>query len=119
MYAGRIVEDLPAADLATEAKHPYTRALLAAVPDMDTDLTCRSPPIPGRAVDPAQLPGGMRVRGTMPARRRRTAAPSTRTSSTDGAGGRVACWHAGEPIVARHAAGARRHRDIETEEVLV
>ena len=37
MYAGRIVEDLPAADLPTGARHPYTRALLAAVPDMDTD----------------------------------------------------------------------------------
>ena len=37
MYAGRIVEDLPAADLLTGARHPYTRALLAAVPDMETD----------------------------------------------------------------------------------
>ncbi len=25
MYAGRIVEDLPAAELATAARHPYTR----------------------------------------------------------------------------------------------
>ena len=38
MYAGRIVEDLPAAELATAARHPYTRALAAAVPDMRTDL---------------------------------------------------------------------------------
>ena len=39
MYAGRIVEDLPAADLRNRAQHPYTRALVAAVPDMHTPWT--------------------------------------------------------------------------------
>jgi len=34
MYAGRVVESIAAADL-DHAEHPYTRALLAAVPDMD------------------------------------------------------------------------------------
>jgi peptide/nickel transport system ATP-binding protein len=34
MYAGRVVESIAAADLE-DAQHPYTRALLAAVPDMD------------------------------------------------------------------------------------
>jgi len=34
MYAGRVVESIAAADLEN-AQHPYTRALLAAVPDMD------------------------------------------------------------------------------------
>jgi peptide/nickel transport system ATP-binding protein len=34
MYAGRVVESIAAADL-DDAQHPYTRALLAAVPDMD------------------------------------------------------------------------------------
>ena len=53
MYAGRIVEDLPAAELPTAARHPYTRALVAAVPDMDTDLDRPLAVIPGRPVDPA------------------------------------------------------------------
>jgi peptide/nickel transport system permease protein len=36
MYRGHIVEDLAVSDLvAGRAAHPYTRALLAAVPDMD------------------------------------------------------------------------------------
>jgi|DewCreStandDraft_5_1066085.scaffolds.fasta_scaffold00112_139 ABC-type dipeptide/oligopeptide/nickel transport system ATPase subunit len=35
MLRGQIVEELPANRL-TEAQHPYTRALLAAVPDIDT-----------------------------------------------------------------------------------
>jgi peptide/nickel transport system ATP-binding protein len=34
MYAGRVVESIAAADLE-HARHPYTRGLLAAVPDMD------------------------------------------------------------------------------------
>ncbi|MET8161912.1 ABC transporter ATP-binding protein [Sphaerisporangium sp. NPDC005289] len=32
MYAGRIVEEGPAADVLAEPAHPYTRALMAAVP---------------------------------------------------------------------------------------
>src|SRR3954454_1994532 len=48
MYAGRIVEDLPAAELATDARHPYPRALVAAVPAMDPDLDEPLAVIPGR-----------------------------------------------------------------------
>ncbi|WP_328326617.1 dipeptide/oligopeptide/nickel ABC transporter permease/ATP-binding protein [Kribbella sp. NBC_00382] len=58
MYAGRIVEDLPSADLAAGARHPYTRALLAAVPDLETPLDEPLAVIPGRPVDPAAFPTG-------------------------------------------------------------
>ncbi|MFT3690940.1 ABC transporter ATP-binding protein [Paenirhodobacter sp.] len=34
LYLGRIVEELPARDFAGGANHPYTRALLAALPDL-------------------------------------------------------------------------------------
>jgi ABC-type dipeptide/oligopeptide/nickel transport system ATPase component len=37
MNAGQIVEELRASELSS-AQHPYTRALLAAVPHMGTDL---------------------------------------------------------------------------------
>ena len=55
---------------ATGARHPYTRALVAAVPDMDTDLDRPLAIIPGRPVDPADVPAGLRVRRPLPARRR-------------------------------------------------
>lgn len=48
MYAGLVVEDLPTADLMTKAVHPYTRALINAVPDMQTDRSRELATIPGR-----------------------------------------------------------------------
>ncbi|MDQ6523780.1 ABC transporter ATP-binding protein [Nocardioides sp. LHD-245] len=42
MYAGRIVESGPAAEVISAPRHPYTRALLDAVPSLTTD---RSQPL--------------------------------------------------------------------------
>ncbi len=97
MYAGRIVEDLPAADLWTAAKHPYTCALVAAVPDMATDLDAPLASIPGRPVDPAEVPVGCAYAARCPLAddRCRTTDPELRT---DAAGNRVACWHPGETL---------------------
>ena len=97
MYAGRIVEDLPAADLATAAKHPYTRALLAAVPDMDTHLHLPLATIAGRPVDPAQLPEGCAYAARCPLADARCRAVDPHLA-TDEDGDRVACWRAGEPM---------------------
>ncbi|UQU67847.1 dipeptide/oligopeptide/nickel ABC transporter permease/ATP-binding protein [Couchioplanes caeruleus] len=58
MYAGRIVEDLPSGALLRDARHPYTRALVAAVPGMETDRDRPLAVIPGRPPDPARLPSG-------------------------------------------------------------
>jgi peptide/nickel transport system ATP-binding protein len=42
MYAGRIVEEAPANDLAAAPEHPYTRQLFAAIPDLLGDTAVRS-----------------------------------------------------------------------------
>jgi oligopeptide/dipeptide ABC transporter ATP-binding protein len=47
MYAGRIVEHAPAAALFNDAQHPYTRALLSAVPSIDDQERGPLPTIPG------------------------------------------------------------------------
>jgi peptide/nickel transport system permease protein len=97
MYAGRIVEDLPAADLGAAARHPYTRALIAAVPDMDTDLDDELAVIPGRPVDPADVPTGcaFAARCALATMRCHVEDPPL---ETDSAGRRVACWHADGPV---------------------
>ena len=59
MYAGRVVEQAPAATLFREAQHPYTLALLAAMPAIDTAAT-RLEPIPGRMPAPGTAPPGCR-----------------------------------------------------------
>jgi oligopeptide/dipeptide ABC transporter ATP-binding protein len=97
MYAGRIVEDLPAAVLATEAQHPYTRLLVAAVPDMSIDIRTPLAVIPGRPVDPAHVPIGCPFAPRCPLADARCHVEDP-PLVTDEKGRRVACWHAGEPL---------------------
>lgn len=56
LYAGRVCEDGPAADLLEGPQHPYTRALLAARLSAVDDAGVRS--IPGAAPDPLERIGG-------------------------------------------------------------
>jgi oligopeptide/dipeptide ABC transporter ATP-binding protein len=57
MYTGRIVETGPVGEVLTSPAHPYTRALLAAVVDLD-DGDTPPRPIPGAIPDPARLSPG-------------------------------------------------------------
>ncbi len=58
MYAGRIVEDVDVETLLSRPAHPYTRALLAAAPDLEVDRSLPLATIPGRPPDLAALPQG-------------------------------------------------------------
>ena len=58
MYAGRVVEQAPAARLYRHPLHPYTRGLLASVPRLDGAAGERLVPIDGAPPDLAALPPG-------------------------------------------------------------
>jgi peptide/nickel transport system permease protein len=99
MYAGRIVENLPAGELSIRARHPYTRALVAAVPDMDVDLHRPLPVIPGRPVDPGHQPAGCAYAARCPLATAQCLREDPELVA-DEAGRWVACWHAGQPLPA-------------------
>jgi peptide/nickel transport system ATP-binding protein len=56
MYAGRIIEQGPAAELFQNPAHPYTRHLVAAAPDMSTENEMVG--LSGRAPAPGKRPVG-------------------------------------------------------------
>ncbi|UKI31871.1 MAG: ABC transporter ATP-binding protein [Lentisphaeria bacterium] len=59
MYAGNLVEYAPARELIDHPRHPYTRALLAAVPKLGGEGG-RLSTIPGHVPSPGEFPGGCR-----------------------------------------------------------
>jgi oligopeptide/dipeptide ABC transporter ATP-binding protein len=93
MYAGRIVEELPSDRLTIDPLHPYTRALLAAVPDIAHDRSQPLEFIPGQTPDIGNPPRGCPYHPRCPLAmdicRERT--PPLERHGIDR---RVACWAA-------------------------
>jgi len=56
MYAGRLVEVAPIAEIITKPRHPYTRALIGALPSLERRGTLAG--IPGLAPLLRELPPG-------------------------------------------------------------
>ena len=62
MYLGRIVEEAQTEELIAHPTHPYTRALLSAVPVPDPAHEYTAVPIKGELPSPIDLPSGCRFR---------------------------------------------------------
>jgi peptide/nickel transport system ATP-binding protein len=83
MYAGRLVEEGPVAEIFAAASHPYTRMLLAAVPRIDASRELVA--IPGRAPSPGSRPHGCPFAPRCPLREERceAAMPEARKVGDD------------------------------------
>jgi peptide/nickel transport system ATP-binding protein len=58
MYAGRLVESAATPELFANPRHPYTEALLSAVPKPDPRVRTEPMVLPGEVADAANLPSG-------------------------------------------------------------
>src|SRR6185295_9986889 len=58
MYLGRIVEAGLTEDVFGNPQHPYTKALMRAIPEIDPDRSLPSDPLGGEPPSPLNLPAG-------------------------------------------------------------
>jgi len=60
MYVGGLVELAPTEEIYLAPRHPYTEALLSAIPHPDPDTKKQRVLLPGEVANAADLPGGCR-----------------------------------------------------------
>jgi oligopeptide/dipeptide ABC transporter ATP-binding protein len=90
MYVGKIVETGPAGPLFADPLHPYTKALMAAVPEADPDKPPPRLTLQGEVSTPIDPPPGCRLCGRCP--RQIPICSDVEPPLTDVGGGRhVAC----------------------------
>jgi oligopeptide/dipeptide ABC transporter ATP-binding protein len=89
MYAGQIIETAPVRAIYRRPAHPYTQALLAAIPRLHATAT-RLTAIPGQPPSLIDPPAGCRFAARCPHRMDRCAEPPPMMDLGDGHS--AACW---------------------------
>ncbi len=66
MYLGRLVETAPTRELFTAPRHPYTKALLSAIPSLDPDQRGNAQKLEGEIPSPTNPPSGCKFHTRCP-----------------------------------------------------
>ena len=66
MYLGRLVETAPTRDLFARPRHPYTKALMSAIPSLDPDHRGRAQKLEGEIPSPLAPPPGCKFQTRCP-----------------------------------------------------
>jgi peptide/nickel transport system ATP-binding protein len=108
MYVGRLVEMAPTRQLFSAPKHPYTEALLSAVPRSEPDIQRERIVLAGEIPNPANPPAGcaFHPRCLYAQERCHTETPTLRTISP----GHVAACHFAEELDLRGVAIERQEQ---------
>jgi peptide/nickel transport system ATP-binding protein len=108
MYLGKVVESGPAEEVLTNPKHPYTQALLAAVPKPDPSgrFKLKEIPIKGEIPAAASIPKGCRFHPRCPYAWELCAAEEP-GEFRQGNGRWVSCWLYDRATGGRHKADNR------------
>ena len=94
MSLGHVVEEAPARELVGSPRHPYTQALLSAVPTLDVNGRKRIV-LPGDVPSPLSPPSGCPFHPRCPRSQPKCAAEAPPLVSPDGSARRCACFFAG------------------------
>jgi peptide/nickel transport system ATP-binding protein len=91
MYLGEVVELGPVEQVWAKPAHPYTRALLAAMPSSDPDRRTEVPPISGDPPNPIDPPPGCRFHTRCPFAEPLCANSAPKLTALDSMGHQAAC----------------------------
>ncbi len=102
MYLGKIVEIGPVETIWGAPRHPYTRALLSAMPSMDPDRRTEAAPLAGDPPNPINPPSGCRFHTRCPFAE---AVCAAREPLLQGDGDRSVACHMADPASDHSKAG--------------
>jgi len=91
MYLGKIVELTESGRLYSDAKHPYTQALLSAIPSLDPARKSKRILLPGDVPSPADVPDGCAFHTRCPHAEQICRERTPEFKEVD-KGHRVSCW---------------------------